>query len=56
MNKHNFAEAMVELKVMGTEQNRPVDRRHGAEEDLFGVSFANLNKLEQLFKWQISAW
>lgn len=50
MSKHNFAEVMADLEAMGTEQNRKVYRRHGAGENLFGVSFANLNKLRKQIK------
>jgi 3-methyladenine DNA glycosylase AlkD len=35
---------------MGTAQNVKVYKRHGAGENLFGVSFANLNKLKRQIK------
>jgi 3-methyladenine DNA glycosylase AlkD len=41
---------MKELKALGTEQNRKVYKRHGAGENLFGVSFANLGKLQKKIK------
>jgi 3-methyladenine DNA glycosylase AlkD len=40
-----LAETMAALESMGTAQNRKVYARHGAGENLFGVSFANLGKL-----------
>ena len=42
-----FAVAMAELKKMGTAQNVKVYKRHGAGDNLFGVSFANLYKLQK---------
>lgn len=41
---------MEQLEEVGTEQNRKVYKRHGAKEPLFGVSFANLNKLKKEMK------
>ena len=41
----NQREAMQRLKAMGTAQNRKVYRRHGIDEPLYGVSYANLRKL-----------
>ena len=41
---------MDELESYGTEQNRKVYRRHGAEDNHFGVSFANLYKLQKRLK------
>ena len=38
---------MKTLESLGTEQNRKVYRRHGAGENQFGVSFANLGKLHK---------
>lgn len=35
------------LKKLGTEQNRKTYRRHGAGENLYGVSFANLGALKK---------
>jgi len=45
-----YAEAMAELKKMGTAQNVKIYKRHGAGENLFGVSFANLYKLQKKIK------
>ena len=41
----NLQEAMQQLQEMGTAQNRKVYARHGVRENMFGVSYANLNKL-----------
>ena len=41
---------MSELKDMGTSQNVKVYKRHGAGDNLFGVSFANLGKLKKAIK------
>lgn len=39
-------EVLAELEAKGTEQNRKIYRRHGVEdENLFGVSYANLDRL-----------
>jgi 3-methyladenine DNA glycosylase AlkD len=43
-------EVMHELESMGTAQNRKIYKRHGAGDKLFGVSFANLNKLKKKIK------
>jgi len=43
-------QAVEELQMLGTEQNRKVYRRHGAREKLYGVSFANLRKLKKQIK------
>ncbi|MBN2027642.1 MAG: DNA alkylation repair protein [Actinobacteria bacterium] len=40
-----YAEVMKEMRAKGTAQNVKVYRRHGAEGDLFGLSFASLRKL-----------
>jgi 3-methyladenine DNA glycosylase AlkD len=40
-------QAMAALEKMGTAQNRKVYARHGAGENMFGVSFANLNALKK---------
>lgn len=45
-----FEEVMKELKTLGTAQNRKVYKRHGAGENSFGVSYANLNKLKKKIK------
>ena len=36
---------LLELELLGTEQNRKVYRRHGVNSYQFGVSFANLKRL-----------
>ncbi len=41
------ADVMAELESMGTEQNRKIYPRHGATFPMFGVSFANLGKLQK---------
>lgn len=43
-------EALQELESLGTEQNRKVYRRHGAGDNQYGVSFANLNRLAKSVK------
>jgi 3-methyladenine DNA glycosylase AlkD len=45
-----FDETMRELEALGTEQNRKIYRRHGAGDNLCGVSFANLYKLQKRIK------
>lgn len=46
----NLNEAMQTLKNLGTAQNLKVYKRHGAGDNLYGVSFANLNKLKRQIK------
>ena len=46
----NLQEAMQQLQEMGTAQNRKVYARHGVSENMFGVSFANQNKLAKAIK------
>jgi 3-methyladenine DNA glycosylase AlkD len=43
-------EAMRELEGLGTAQNRKVYARHGVGEDMFGVSYADLEKLKKRIK------
>jgi 3-methyladenine DNA glycosylase AlkD len=45
-----YNQVMKELKQMGTAQNRKVYGRHGVGENMFGVSFANLNLLKKKIK------
>jgi len=45
-----FAETMKKLESLGTAQNRKVYARHGAGDNQFGVSFANLYKLQKRVK------
>lgn len=40
-----FGEVMTRLEEMGTAQNRKIYARHGVPEPMFGVSYANLEKL-----------
>ncbi len=39
------ADTLAELEELGTAQNRKVYGRHGVQEPMFGVSYANLRKL-----------
>lgn len=43
-------EVLKELESLGTAQNRKIYRRHGACENLYGVSFANLRKMGKRIK------
>jgi 3-methyladenine DNA glycosylase AlkD len=43
-------ETLETLKSLGTEQNRKIYRRHGAGEDVYGVSFAHLKDLKKKIK------
>lgn len=49
-SKMTFEDVMAELERMGTAQNVKVYKRHGAGENLFGVSFANLKILKKKIK------
>jgi 3-methyladenine DNA glycosylase AlkD len=44
------SELMRQLQVLGTGQNRKVYQRHGVGPNLFGVSFANIGKLQRQIK------
>ena len=46
----NVQEALDTLKSLGTEQYRKTYRRHGAGEDVYGVSFAHLKDLKKKIK------
>ena len=46
----DLQEALHQLQEMGTAQNRKIYARHGVNPNLFGVSFANLNKLAKGIK------
>jgi 3-methyladenine DNA glycosylase AlkD len=46
----NLQETLDTLKSLGTEQNRKIYRRHGAGEDVYGVSFAHLKDLKKKIK------
>lgn len=43
-------ETLRELKSLGTEQNRKLYARHGVTNEMFGVSYANLDKLKKKIK------
>ncbi|RMH69917.1 MAG: DNA alkylation repair protein [Gemmatimonadetes bacterium] len=45
-----YEEAMHALEAAGTAQNRKVYQRHGVPEPVFGVSYANLDKLKKQIK------
>jgi 3-methyladenine DNA glycosylase AlkD len=45
-----FEETMTRLKELGTDQNIKVYKRHGAGDNLFGVSFADLRSLHKQIK------
>jgi 3-methyladenine DNA glycosylase AlkD len=44
------SETLKELEELGTEQNRKIYSRHGVENDMYGVSYANLNELKKKMK------
>ena len=44
------AAILAELKELGTEQNCKIYRRHGVQDELFGVSYGNLNALKKRIK------
>jgi len=46
----NLAEVMLELESLGSEQTRKTYRRHGAQENLFGVSYASFKVLVKKIK------
>ena len=46
----NVQEALDTLRSLGTEQYRKTYRRHGAGEDVYGVSFAHLKDLKKKIK------
>lgn len=46
----NLQEVMQELEALGTAQNRKIYKRHGASDNMFGVSFANLKLLVKKIK------
>lgn len=46
----NIQEALNTLHSLGTEQNRRIYRRHGAAENVYGVSFAELKNLKKKIK------
>jgi 3-methyladenine DNA glycosylase AlkD len=46
----NYQEVIKELEALGTEQNRKTYRRHGVQNDLYGVSYAHLDRLKKKIK------
>ena len=46
----DLATAMERLEAAGTEQNRTVFPRHGVTEPMFGVSYADLGRLQKEIK------
>jgi 3-methyladenine DNA glycosylase AlkD len=46
----NVQETLDTLKSLGTEQNRKIYRRHGASEEIYGVSYAELKNLKKKIK------
>ena len=46
----DFGAVMAQLETAGTAQNRKVYARHGAAEPLFGVSYAELNRIAKPIK------
>lgn len=44
------AQVLDELKALGTEQNRKIYKRHGAGDNVFGVSTADQKKLQKKLK------
>jgi len=46
----NLKQAMARLEAAGTEQNRKVFPRHGVSGPMFGVSYADLGKLQKEIK------
>jgi 3-methyladenine DNA glycosylase AlkD len=45
-----FTEVRKQLKAMGTAQNQKIYARHGVDKPMYGVSYANLNKLQKTIK------
>ena len=46
----NATEIMKKLKKLGTAQNVKIYKRHGSGDNVYGVSFANLEKLKKTIK------
>ena len=46
----NDKDLMQELKSLGTEQNRKTYKRHGVQDELYGVSYAHLGALKKKIK------
>ncbi len=45
-----FRQVMVELKKLGTAQNRKIYKNHGGGDNVYGVSYANLYKIQKKIK------
>lgn len=43
-------EILRELKLLGTTQNRKVYKRHGVDGEMYGVSYANVKKMQRKIK------
>jgi 3-methyladenine DNA glycosylase AlkD len=46
----NYEDLMRELKSFGTEQNRKTYKRHGVQDELYGVSYAHFGALKKKIK------
>ena len=46
----DFKKVFKTLQTLGTEQNKKIYKKHGVTNDLFGVSYANINKLKKQIK------
>ncbi len=46
----DFKKIFKTLQTLGTEQNKKTYKKHGVTNDLFGVSYANINKLKKQIK------
>src|SRR5712664_3214259 len=46
----NFKDLMQELKSFGTEQTRKTLKRHGVQDELYGVSYAHFGALKKNIK------
>jgi 3-methyladenine DNA glycosylase AlkD len=46
----NYKDLMQELKSFGTEQTRKTLKRHGVQDELYGVSYAHLGALKKKIK------
>ena len=44
-------QVLGELKSLGTEQNRRIYKRHGVSDNMYGVSFSNLGKIQKKVKF-----
>ncbi len=46
----NYKEVMSELESLGSEQTRKTYRRHGVSNEVYGVSYAHLERLKKKIK------